>query len=153
MRTLATVLVSCGLILFSIAFAQNESPETNEPSSSESTSPQKQLTPEEIAEQQREAEEAAEQACAVCGGSVVFLIVGILGLIALNIAILIWVARDSKNRGMDSSVLWMFLVMFTGIIGLVIYMFSRPQGQMAQCPSCNGKRLAASAKCPHCQNP
>ena len=74
-------------------------------------------------------------------------------VVALNIALLIWVARDAKSRGMDSSVLWMFLVMSTGVIGLVIYIFSRPQGQLKQCPSCNGKRLAASAKCPHCQNP
>src|ERR1019366_4926957 len=54
----------------------------------------------------------------------------IIALIALNIALLIWVARDAKSRGMDSAVLWMILVMFTGIISLLIYLFSRPQGNV-----------------------
>lgn len=112
-----------------------------------------QLTPEELEQQRREAEEAAEQACAVCGGSMAMMILVLVAAIVLNIALLIWVARDAKSRSMDSSVLWMFLVMCTGPLGLIIYIFSRPQGQLTQCPSCNGKRLRASAKCPHCQNP
>lgn len=73
-------------------------------------------------------------------------------LFALNIALLVWVARDAKSRGMDSSILWMFLVMFTSVIGLVIYIFSRPQGELIQCAHCKGKRLKVSAICPHCQN-
>lgn len=88
-------------------------------------------------------------ACGTCGAFVIFLIVAV---IALNIALLVWVARDAKARGMDSAVVWMVLVMFTGIIGLVIYLFSRPEGNMVRCPSCNNNRLLASAKCPHCGN-
>ncbi len=53
---------------------------------------------------------------------------------------------------MDSSVLWMLLVMCTGFIGLVIFLFSRPQGNLIQCPQCQNKRLQVSAKCPHCGN-
>ena len=49
-----------------------------------------------------------------------------VGIIALNIALLIWVARDAKSRGMDNAVIWMILVMLTGIIGLIIYLFTRP---------------------------
>jgi len=82
----------------------------------------------------------------------IFILICIVGVIALNIALLVWVARDAKSRGMDSSVLWMFLVMFTGLIGLVIYFFSRPKGNLIQCTSCKGKRLETSAKCPHCGN-
>jgi hypothetical protein len=118
---------------------------------------QTELTPEDIAHTQQEAEEAAAAAaaagCGVCGGSVVFMVVAAVLVFVLNIALLIWVARDAKNRSMDSSVLWMLLVMFTGPIGFIIYIFSRPQGQLSQCSSCNSKRLSASAKCPHCQNP
>lgn len=114
---------------------------------------QTELSPEDIARQQQQAEEAVAAGCAVCGGSIVFMVVAAVVLIVLNIALLIWVARDAKNRSMDSSVLWMFLVMFAGPIGFIIYIFSRSQGQLTQCPSCNGKRLQASAKCPHCQNP
>jgi uncharacterized membrane protein YhaH (DUF805 family) len=88
---------------------------------------------------------------AACGclGFVGFIIVAI---IALNIALLVWVARDAKNRGMDSAILWMVLVMVTGVIGLVIYLFTRPQGNLVPCPHCGNKRMQVSAKCPHCGN-
>lgn len=88
-------------------------------------------------------------ACGTCGGTMILIP---LIFIALNIALLVWVARDAKSRGMDSAVLWMILVMFTSIIGLIIYIFSRPQGNLVQCQHCNNKRLQASAKCPHCGN-
>ena len=89
--------------------------------------------------------------CAACGGCGV-VIFFVIAMVALNVALLVWVARDAKARGMDSSVLWMILVMFTGFIGLIIYIFARPQGNLIQCPSCQGKRLQASAKCPQCGN-
>jgi DNA-directed RNA polymerase subunit RPC12/RpoP len=46
----------------------------------------------------------------------------------------------------------MILVMFFGPLGLVLYVFSRPQGNLIECPHCKNKRLEASAKCPHCGN-
>jgi hypothetical protein len=76
----------------------------------------------------------------------------IVGLIALNIALLVWVAKDAKNRGMDNAVLWMILVMLTGLIGFIIYILVRPQGNLIACPQCGNKRLQVSAKCPHCGN-
>lgn len=91
---------------------------------------------------------AAAAGCGVCGS--VF-VVPIL-LIALNVTLLIWVARDAKSRGMDNAVMWMILVLFTSVIGLVIYIFSRPQGNLVKCASCGNNRLQASAKCPHCGN-
>ena len=100
----------------------------------------------------RAQEMTEEEACAACAGfGVVFFFI-IAAIIVIHIALLVWVARDSKSRNMDSSVLWMLLVMATGIIGLLIYLFSRPQGNMVQCPHCGNKRLQASAKCPHCGN-
>ena len=95
---------------------------------------------------------AACSACGACGAGVAVLIVVPIVILALNIALLIWVARDAKSRGMDSAVLWMVLVMFTSVIGLIIYIFSRPQGNLVQCQNCHNKRLQASAKCPHCGN-
>jgi hypothetical protein len=90
---------------------------------------------------------AAAGGCFACSGALLFVIVA---LIALNIALLVWVARDAKARGMDSAILWMILVMFTGVIGLIIYLFARPQGNVIPCPNCGNKRLQASLKCPHC---
>lgn len=88
--------------------------------------------------------------CAACGGLVLIPIIIAVVIIALDIALLVWVARDAKARGMDSAVLWMILVFCTSFIGLIIYLFSRPQGNLIQCPNCNNKRLQASVKCPHC---
>ena len=76
----------------------------------------------------------------------------IVAIVVLNIALLVWVARDAKARGMDSAILWMILVMFTGIIGLIIYLFARPQGNVIPCAHCGNKRMQVSAKCPHCGN-
>jgi hypothetical protein len=36
---------------------------------------------------------------------------------------------------MDNAVVWMILVMLTGIIGLIIYVFTRPQGNLVPCRS------------------
>jgi uncharacterized membrane protein YhaH (DUF805 family) len=91
---------------------------------------------------------AAASACG-CLGFFGFVIIAI---IVLNIALLVWVARDAKSRGMDSAILWMVLVMFTSILGLIIYTFARPQGNMIRCPHCRNSRMQVSAKCPHCGN-
>jgi uncharacterized membrane protein YhaH (DUF805 family) len=105
--------------------------------------------------QRRAGEPTDAEACAACGtcgaGMGLMVLVPIV-LFALNIALLVWVARDAKARGMDSAVLWMLLVFFTSIVGLIIYLFSRPQGNLVQCPMCNNSRLQASARCPHCGN-
>ena len=94
------------------------------------------------------ADDAAGAAgCLACGGIAILIPIVIL---ALNIALLVWVARDAKSRGMDSAVLWMLLVLFTSLIGLIIYLLSRPQGNLIQCPNCQNKRLQASVRCPHC---
>ena len=93
------------------------------------------------------------EACAACGTCAGGMIIVPLVFLALNIALLVWVARDAKDRGMDNAVLWMVLVMITSVVGLIIYLLSRPQGLLIPCPHCNNKRLQASAKCPHCANP
>ena len=90
---------------------------------------------------------AGGAACGGCCGT--FILIPIVFL-ALSIALLVWVARDAKARGMDSAVLWMALVFFLNLLGLVIYIFSRPQGNLVPCPNCGNKRLEASVKCPHC---
>ena len=92
---------------------------------------------------------------ACCGGvlgSVALMVIAVVVPIILQIALMVWVARDSKSRGMDSAVLWMVLVGCTSFIGLILYVFARPQGQMRRCDSCHNSRLAASKTCPHCGN-
>ena len=106
------------------------------------------LLPAEMLAQRGGSAAGAAAGCALCG-SLIFIPITIF---VLNIALLVWVARDAKSRGMDSAVIWMILVMFTSVLGLVIYIFSRPQGNLIRCPSCGNQRLQASAKCPHCGN-
>ena len=98
---------------------------------------------------QRSDEAAGALACAGCGGFFLFLFVGAL---ALQIGLLVWVARDAKARGMDSAVIWMLFVFFVPVLGVLVYLFSRPKGSLLTCAKCGNKRLEASARCPHCGN-
>jgi uncharacterized membrane protein YhaH (DUF805 family) len=84
-----------------------------------------------------------------CCGTFFFLIAAV---VVINVAMLVWVARDAKARGMDGAAIWMLLVFFTGIFGLLIYLFSRPSGQLVQCNRCGNQRLAAARVCTHCAN-
>ena len=93
--------------------------------------------------------EELDTACAECMGALIFIVVV---AIAINLAILVWVTRDSKARGMGTPIGWMLLVFFTSIFGLIIYIFSRPKGNLIVCEHCKNKRLKAMAKCPHCGN-
>jgi uncharacterized membrane protein YhaH (DUF805 family) len=87
--------------------------------------------------------------CAACGCCGTFIFIPIVFLV-ISVALLVWVARDAKARGMDSAILWMLLVFFLNLIGLVIYLLSRPQGNLVPCPNCGNMRLQASVICPHC---
>jgi uncharacterized membrane protein YhaH (DUF805 family) len=88
-------------------------------------------------------------ACGTACGSFLFVIVAFF---VLNIAILVWVAKDAKNRGMGGAVGWIFLILFTGVLGLIIYLFSRPTGDIVICEVCHNKKMIASRICPHCGN-
>ena len=48
--------------------------------------------------------------------------------------------------------LWMIFVFAAPVLGLLVYIFARPQGTLVPCPACNNKRLQAAARCPHCGN-
>ena len=45
--------------------------------------------------------------------------------LAINIAILVWVYKDAQARGAEP-MLWLILVFFTGLIGLIIWLCVRP---------------------------
>lgn len=63
-------------------------------------------------------------ACCGCGCFVVLgLIALLLGLLVLPFAI--WVARDSKRRGLENRRLWIWLVLLSGPVGWLIYRLQR----------------------------
>jgi len=93
----------------------------------------------------------AAAGCAAMGGCLIFgLILSVVSLIVW-IFVAVWAAKDAKSRGMDNSGMWVVLILFTGVIGLVIYLVSRPSGTLKSCRECGGKRLRESRRCPHCR--
>ena len=81
------------------------------------------------------------------------IIIGLLFVVAffaLGIYLLVWVAKDAKSRGVDNPVVWMVLVLVTGVIGFVIYLAVRPSGNLIQCMHCPNKKLPYTKVCPHC---
>ncbi|MEW6110358.1 MAG: redoxin domain-containing protein [Nitrospirota bacterium] len=133
----------------SISLILNLLDETADVKAAGQSSQGRQLSGGVLKAQQRSPEEAFD-ACGTACGSFIFIIIAIF---VLNIALLVWVARDAKNRGMGSTVGWVFLVLFTGVIGLIIYLFSRPRGELVYCEVCKNKRLKVASICPHCGNP
>lgn len=63
-------------------------------------------------------------ACCGCGCFVLFgLLFVILALLILPFVI--WVARDSKRRGLENRRLWIWLVLLSGPVGWLIYRLQR----------------------------
>lgn len=92
---------------------------------------------------------AAMGVCAAMSGALIMIPIVI---IAVNIAMIVWVGKDAKARGMENSIVWMLLVFFTSVLGFIIYILSRPKGDKVACASCGNMRLQSLSKCPHCGN-
>jgi hypothetical protein len=68
-----------------------------------------------------------------------------------SVGMLIWMARDSRNRGVESVASWITPVLLTNILAFGVYMVSRPKGQLVHCRHCNNKCLENAQSCPHCR--
>ncbi len=102
--------------------------------------------------------QAAAQAGACACGVFTLLWILVLGFIlvvwiAAVVILGVWVSRDARARNVDNPGLWVLLVVLTTWIGLIIYLVTRPQGNLYPCRSCGMKRLENSKRCPHCGNP
>lgn len=77
----------------------------------------------------------------------------ILSIIFLvsSVGMLIWMARDSRNRGMESVASWITPVLLTNILAFLVYLLSRPKGQLVSCRHCNNRCLENALNCPHCR--
>jgi putative component of membrane protein insertase Oxa1/YidC/SpoIIIJ protein YidD len=94
-----------------------------------------------------------DAACSACCASMGFVTFLIIGAFVLSIVLLVWVAKDAKSRGVDSPILWMVLVFCTNVIGLVIYLSTRPPGDLVKCEKCPNNKLQYAKACPHCGHP
>ncbi len=61
-----------------------------------------------------------------------------------------WVYVDGTERGVRRARLFAFLTVISSLIGLVVYLISRPEdGKTLVCPGC-GREVNGGAFCPHC---
>lgn len=90
-----------------------------------------------------------------CGVAAVIYVVIIVamfgGAIALMVYIIKYIRRDALARGMPNydSIKWLGLL---GLVGLLIYLLQRPQGNVMPCPGCGQNRMQGLPGCPHCGN-
>ncbi len=68
-----------------------------------------------------------------------------------SIAMLVWVARDSRSRGMESVASWITPILLTNIVAFLVYLMSRPQGKLTRCRHCQNRCLENAGICPHCR--
>lgn len=64
--------------------------------------------------------------------------------------VMVWVARDAKNRSIDGGAVWVIVIFFTSFLGLGVYLASRPRGALTTCSRCNNRKLNYALICPHC---
>jgi uncharacterized membrane protein YhaH (DUF805 family) len=70
-------------------------------------------------------DDAAAAAGMGCACLVVSLLIGLVS-VGVWIAICVWVYRDATRRGAENAVIWLILVIVTGLLGLIIYLIVRP---------------------------
>ena len=70
-------------------------------------------------------EDAAAATGMGCACLVLTLLIAVAS-VAIWIGIVVWVYRDATARGAENAVLWLILVLVTGLIGLIIYLIVRP---------------------------
>ena len=99
---------------------------------------------------------AYNDAAAAAGIFGIMCIIPIIWFI-IGILIAIWVYKDAEKRG-SSGILWLIIVLITGIIGLIIWLVIRPQiggekksaADDRKCPNC-GRPIPMDARvCPYC---
>src|SRR6185437_8632767 len=71
-----------------------------------------------------EAAELARHTGSYSGMLCTLFVIGLLVVSAILMAV--WVIRDCRNRSVENGFLWMFLIMGTHFIGLLVYLASRP---------------------------
>jgi hypothetical protein len=65
----------------------------------------------------------AAAGCAACSGGMFMMFIAPL---IIQVAILAWVVKDSRARGIESPLGWMAFVFLVPVIGILVYLFSRP---------------------------
>ncbi len=94
--------------------------------------------------------------CAAVGVMMVVWVVMMLVIFGVAIGVIVfivkWIGKDATLRGMPNaqSIKWLGLL---GLLGLVIYLLQRPQGNAFPCPHCGKPRMQGLPQCPSCYQP
>ncbi len=76
--------------------------------------------------------------------------IAVLAFVFLWILLPTWVYVDGTERGVRRARLFAFLTVISSLIGLVVYLISRPEdAKTLVCPGC-GREVNGGAFCPHC---
>lgn len=95
-------------------------------------------------------------ACGVMGVMLIVWLVMILVIIGVFITIIVlifkWIKKDAISRGIPNGggMPWLALL---GLLGLLIYVLQRPQGNTMPCHRCGATRMQGLPFCPHCGQP
>lgn len=93
-------------------------------------------------------------ACGVVGAAIVVYLLFLLFAVAVGVTIVViifkYIKKDAISRGDSPGKAWFALL---GLIGLLIYLLTRPQGNLLPCPHCRANRMQGLPRCPHCGNP
>jgi hypothetical protein len=148
-----------GLTAFVVLIAALNRPSPTDrpdsPAARETPEQPRQPSPPQPGRPPRESETAAgEKPLRILGWSLSFgflMLIRVAPLVYLlvDILILVWVVKDARARNTDGAI-WALIILVSGILGLIVYVASRPQGVLIGCPRCGNKRLMASHRCPHC---
>lgn len=89
-------------------------------------------------------DEGPEAVASVAGGA------GALAFTFLWILLPTWVYVDGTERGVRRAWLFAFLTVISSLVGLVVYLITRPEnGKTLTCPGCS-REVNGGAFCPHC---
>ncbi len=92
-------------------------------------------------------------ACGAIGLILVVYLVILLFILAVIVTITViifkFIKKDAIARGDNPSKAWFALL---GLLGLLIYVLTRPQGNVMPCPSCGKSRMQGLPRCPSCGN-
>lgn len=92
-------------------------------------------------------------ACGIIGVMLVVYLLILLVVLAIAVTVIIiifkYIKKDAMARGDNPNKAWFALL---GLLGLLIYVLTRPQGNVMPCPSCGKSRMQGLPRCPHCGN-
>lgn len=104
--------------------------------------------------QRRNDDPAAACGVAACGIVVWLVMILVIFGVAIGVIVFIvkWIGKDATSRGMPNaqSIKWLGLL---GLLGLVIYLLQRPQGNAFPCQYCGKPRMQGLPQCPSCYQP